>query len=154
MAEEHDDYGEAITQINRSGAWWLLWSMCVLLVGAGGFTWLMVLDPDYDNVTCNGRPMQPGDQCTIVTKTTTITRSGQIDPGTTGTLSYEEMAEPDLPGSMAVWVTASLAVTGVGLWMVVSTARGWRADLRSERSMWVFPGDEERDATEPGSEQE
>lgn len=152
MAEEHDDYDEAIRQINRSAAWWLLWSMCVLLIGAGGFTWLMNLKPDYDNVTCNGRPMDPGDQCTIVTRTTTTSRYGTTTPGDTGTLSYEEMAEPDLPGSMGVWVSVSLTVTGIGLWMSLATVKGWRSDLRSERHMWVFPDEEERGTPGPVSE--
>lgn len=80
--------------------------------------------------------MAPGGTCTVVSKTATTTRSGAIDPGRTSTLTYEEMAEPDLPGSMSGWVVASLVVTGIGLWMVVSTSKGWRTDLRNERKWW------------------
>lgn len=147
MSEEHAEYDEVIREINRSGLRWLLGSLCVLLIGVGGFIWLMNLTPDYDNVTCNGKPMEPGNTCTVVSQTATTTRTGQVIPGRTATLTYEEMAEPDLPGSMSAWVTASLIIGGIGLWVTIATAKGWRADLRNERESWVFPEDEEPGAT-------
>jgi hypothetical protein len=149
MDEAHDDYDEAIRQINRSGTRWLLVGVCVLLLGVGGFIWLVTLKPNYDNVTCNGRPMEPGDYCTVVSRTATTTRAGTT-PGDTAAIPYESMAEPDLPGGMPLWICTSLAITGVGLWMVGGTIKGWRSDLRHERDMWVWPGDEEADATGKG----
>jgi hypothetical protein len=153
MGEEREDYDEAIREINKSGARWLLLEAAVLLIGLGGFVWLMNLAPDYSNVTCNNRPMEPGDTCTVVSRTTTTTRSGQTIPGETAQLTYEEMAEPDLPGSMALWVSTSLVVAGVGLWMGATTIKGWRADLREERRLWGRTDDEEPDASGPVSEQ-
>lgn len=137
---ESETFEESIEAINRSGRRWLVGSLGVVLLGLGVFVWLMILEPDYNNVYCNGERMEPGSTCAVVTKLPFGDRYGS-EPGAVETRSYEEMAAPDVPGSIAAWVLGSLAVTAAGLWSTVTVVKGWKADLRNERKMWGLPGD-------------
>lgn len=142
-----ETFEESIEAINRSGRLWLFGSLGVVLLGLGVFAWLMTLEPDYDNVYCNGKRMEPGSTCTVVTELPFGGRFGS-EPGAIETRSYEQMAAPDVPGNIAAWVIGSLAVAVVGLWSTVTVVKGWKADIRNERKMWGLPPDTEQVGSE------